>query len=392
MTRRPRIASLPKPVWLFAALVLLGLGAGLLSWLGPRPAPGPVAGAPAGGPPVTVAPPLAREVTEWAEFTGQVVAVDRVEVRARVGGYLTEIRFTDGQMVAKGDLLFIVDPRPYEIALAQARAKLDQAAGTKDYASRQLARAGELRRNDFVAASVLDQRTEESRGANATVAAALAAVRDAELNLQYTRIVAPVAGRVSARAVSVGNLVTGGTGVTQPTLLTTIVSQDPVHVVFDLTEAEYLAQARRGGDSPLLGQTAHVRLVDESGWPRQGRVDFVDNQIVRASGTLRVRAVLPTPDRLLVPGAFARVRRALGEPRPALLVPDSSIVTDQTRRLVMVVKDGVVQPRVVTLGPLQEGGLRVVRDGLAPDDQVVVNGLMRARPGARVTPQPGTIS
>jgi len=389
MPPRLRIPSVPKPAILVAGLVALGLAAGLASWLSRGDAP-PLAAA--AGPAVTVAAPLVRSVTDWAEFTGQFLAVDRVEVRARVGGTLTEIRFTDGQMVDKGDALFVIDPRPYEIALAQARARLDQAAGTKDLAARQLARAGELRRSDFVSASVLDQRTEESRGANATVTAAVAAVRDAELNLQFTRITAPVAGRISARQVSIGNLITAGATVSQPTLLTTIVSLDPIHFVFDLAEADFLAQARRRPREALLGQPVQIRLIDETGWPHAGSIDFVDNQFDRASGTIRVRARLANPDHLLVPGGFGRVRIALSEPHDALLVPESAIVVDQTRRLVMTVKDGVVQPRLVTLGPVQDGGLRVIATGLAPEDQVVINGLMRARPGARVTAQPGTIS
>jgi RND family efflux transporter MFP subunit len=390
MIKRIQIPSIPKPALLFAGLIALGIAAGAVSWLAPRSAPtAPAPGA--GGPAVTVAAPLVRSVTDWAEYTGQFVAVDRVEIRARVGGYLTEIRFTDGQRVERGEPLFQIDPRPYEIALAQARAKLDQAAGTKDFAGRQLVRAGELRRNDFVAASVLDQRTEESRGASATVEAARAAMRDAELNLQFTRITAPVSGRISARAVSIGNLISGGPTVSQPTLLTTIVSLDPIQFLFDLSEADFLAQARRDAQPPLIGQSVRLRLIDETGWPHEGRIDFIDNQFDRASGTIRVRAVLANPDRLLVPGGFGRVRLSVAAPHDAMLVPDAAIVTDQTRRMVMIVKDGVVQPRVVTLGPVQEDGLRVVVSGLAPDDMVVVNGLMRARPGAMVTPQPGTI-
>jgi len=384
--------SIPKPALFIAALVVLGVGAGLVSVFGSRPS-SPAAAAAAAGPVVTVATPLARTITDWAEITGQFRAVDSVEVRARVGGYLSEVRFSDGQMVSKGDLLFVIDPRPFEIAVVQARAKLDQAAGTKEYAGRQLVRAGELRRKDFVPESTLDQRTEESRGASATVEAARAALRDAELNLQFTRILAPVSGRIGARLVTPGNLITGGPTVSAPTLLATLVSLDPIYFSFELSEADFLAQVRRtrDGKPPMIGAAAPIRLMDETGWPRQGRIDFVDNQIDRKTGTIRVRAVLDNPDQNLVPGAFGRVRLAMSDPYEALLIPDAAMTTDQSRQLVMVVKDGTVVPTPVRLGPVQPDGLRVVREGLSPDDQVVVNGLMRARPGAKVTARLGTI-
>lgn len=393
MPSKPNGFSLPLPVLLVGGLALLGLAAGVVSLTQTQTAPAP---APAGGPPVTAAQPLTRTVTDWNDYTGQFTAIDYVEIRPRVSGYLNEIHFTDGQVVEKGDLLFVIDPRPYEIALASARAKLDQAQGTKEFAHRQLSRADELRRKDFVPESTLDQRTEESRGAGAVVEAARAAVRDAELNLQFTRITAPISGRISARQVSIGNLVTGGATITSATLLTTIVSQDPVYFSFDISEADYLAQVRRTrakadtGDSTLVGSIGKLRLMDETDWPREGKVDFVDNQMDKGSGTIRVRAVVANPDRSVKPGAFGHIRLAISDPYDALLVPDAAIVTDQSRKMVLTVKDGAVAPKVVTLGPVQEG-LRVVRAGLAPDDQVIINGLMRARPGAKVTAQPGTI-
>jgi len=388
----PPISSrfrLPLPVLLVGGLVLLGLGAGLISISGPSATPSQP---PAGGPPVTVSAPLARSVTDWNDYTGQFAAVDYVEIKARVSGYLTEVHFSDGQMVNKGDLLFVIDPRPYEIALASARAKLDQAAGTKEFAKRQLTRADELRRKDFVPESTLDQRTEESRGAGAVVEGARAAVRDAELNLMFTRVTAPITGRISAKQVSLGNLVSGGPTITSPTLLTTIVSQDPIYFSFDMSEADYQAQARRAATTgtPMVGTAARLRLMDETDWNREGKLDFIDNQIDRGSGTIRARAMMANADGALTPGAFGRLRLAASEPYQALLVPDTSIVTDQSRKLVMTVKDGTVVPKVIGLGPMQDG-LRVIRQGLAPDDQVIINGLMRARPGAKVTAQPGTI-
>ncbi len=395
MPNKPIAVSLSRPVLILAGIAVLAAAVGVTYLLKSSQAPGSGAQM-AGGPPVTVSAPLARPATDWSEYTGQFTAVDYVEVRPRVSGYLTEIHFTDGQLVQKGDLLFVIDPRPYEIALASARAKLDQAAGTKEFAKRQLTRADELRRKDFVPESMLDQRTEESRGAGAVVEAARAVMRDAELNLQFTRITAPVSGRISARGVSVGNLVSGGANIPSATLLTTIVSQDPIYFSFDMSEADYLVQMRRahartdGGETGFVGATARLRLMDETGWPREGRLDFIDNQIDRGSGTIRARAVVANTDRSVIPGAFGRVRLAASDPYDALLVPDTAIVTDQQRKLVMTVKDGTVVPKIVRPGPMQDG-LRVIRDGIGPDDQVIINGLMRARPGAKVTAQPGKI-
>lgn len=381
MDSSQRRFRVPRPMLLLGGLALVGVAAGVASFSSSSSGP---AGAPPAAPPVTVAQPLARQVTDWNDYTGQFAAQDYVEVRARVGGYLTEVHFTDGQMVGKGDLLFVIDPRPYEIALASARARLDQASGTREFARRQLARASELNRKEFVAESTLDQRTEESRGAGATAQAAIAAVRDAELNLQFTRITAPISGRISARQVSVGNLVTGGAGVSAPTLLTSIVSQDPIQMGFDVPEADFLALIRRG---PLVGAGVQLTVGGEQ---REGRIDFVDNQIDKGTGTIRIRALVDNPQGRIPPGAFARVRLAASEPYQALLVPDSAVATDQSRKLVMTVKDGAVTPKVVRLGP-KEGTLRVIREGLAPEDEVIINGLMRARPGTKVTAQPGKI-
>ncbi len=236
MRSQAKRSFLSRPVLVVLGIVVLaGAGWALLGYRGPVPAGGPGGG----GPPVTVAVPLARRVTDWREYTGQFAAVNLVDLRARVSGYLTEIHFTDGQMVNQGDLLFVIDPRPYEIALADARAKLTQASSSQVYAHRELSRAGVLQRKDFLSQSTLDQREQESQGAGAGVQMAQAAVRDAELNLQFTRIVAPISGRIGAHQVSVGNLIDGGGS--SPTLLTTIVSLDPIHFDFDMSEADYLA-------------------------------------------------------------------------------------------------------------------------------------------------------
>jgi len=371
---------LSRPL-VFSALAAIAVAA-LATWqFGGQPAQQAARGAPA----VTVAKPVAREVVDWNEYTGQFAAVEFVELRARVGGTLTEIHFTDGQMVKKGDLLFVIDPRPYEIALASAQARLDQAGSSQVFAHRQLGRAGELREKDFVSQSVVDQRVQESQGAGAGVTAARAAVRDADLNLEFTRIVAPVSGRVSTHEVSVGNLINANS-----TRLTTIVSLDPIHFDFDISEADYLG-LQRGALAEGKMPEVEIRLADETGWPRKGRLDFIDNQVDRGAGTIRARAVFDNADHFIAPGVFGRIRLAASAPYQALLVPDSSVITDQQRKLVMsVAADGTVVPKPVSLGPLVDG-LRVVRAGLGPDDQVVINGLMRARPGGKVTPQPGTI-
>lgn len=381
----------PVPLLLVAAVVTLGIGAGIYSFRSGGQAPAQTQ--PQGGPPVTVAQPLKRQITDWSEFTGQFTAVDYVELRARVSGYLTEIHFTDGQMVKQGDLLFVIDPRPYEIALVSARSKVTQAVASRDLASRQLNRAGELQKREFLAQSTLDQREAESRTAGAGQTAAQAAVREAELNLQFTRITAPISGRISARQISIGNLVTAGGSSGTGTLLTTIVSQDPLYFSFDMSEADFLAFQRSYGrvSGTDLAVPVSLRLMDETGWPHQGKLTFIDNQVDKNSGTIRARVTLDNADGMIAPGSFGRVRMPASAPYEALMIPDSAIMTDQNRKIVMTVTaDGTVAPRPVTLGPLADG-LRAVRGGLTGEEQIIINGLMRARPGAKVTPQPGKI-
>jgi RND family efflux transporter MFP subunit len=344
---------------------------------------------------VTVSAPLQRDIVEWDEFTGQFAAVDYVEIRARVSGYLTEIHFGDGDIVKQGDLLFVIDPRPFEIARESAQAQIAQAQARLDLANAQLQRTTELRRSDFAAQSTLDERRAEMRGAAAALDTAQAAMRSAELDLEFTRITAPVTGRISQHRVSIGNLVNGGSAGTT-TLLTTIVSLDPIHFLFDMSEADYLAYQRavaRGAlsstrESSLLTE---VRLTDEKTWTRQGILDFVDNSVDRSAGTIRARAVFANPDFFITPGQFGRLRLPGSERYPAILIPDSAVVTDQSRKIVMTIKDDdTVEPRLVRPGPMVDG-LRVIREGLGPKDRIIINGLVRARAGAKVTPQPGRI-
>jgi RND family efflux transporter MFP subunit len=353
------------------------------------------ADAPAAPPTVTVSQPIQRPLIESDEYTGQFAAKEYVEIRARVSGYLTEIHFEDGQIVKEGDLLFVIDPRPYEATLAAARAQLAQANAQVDLATRQLERSAELRKKDFEPASNYDQRVSDLKIATAAVESAKAAIRSAELNVGFTRIAAPLTGRISNHQVSVGNLVSGSDSATTPAL-TTIVSLDPIYFYFDMSEGDYLAYQRATAagklDEARDSSPVYVRLTDETEWPRRGVLNFIDNQVDRGAGTIRARATVPNPDFFLTPGQFGRIRIPASERYNAILIPDGAVVTDQSRKVVMTVKeDGTVEPKVVRPGPLTEDGLRIIRSGLAPTDRVIINGLVRARPGGKVTPQPGQI-
>lgn len=393
MTGRHRLPPFPRFILPAIILGIIAL-AGLL--LTPRPsARAQQQSAP---PAVTVSPPLKKQVVDWQTFTGQFAPVQYVEVRARVSGYLTELHFTDGQMVNKGDLLFVIDPRPYEIALASARAGVEQASASVELAKRQLVRGAELRQKDYLAQSDYDTRYQQEKVAEAALDVARARVRDAELNLEFTRVTAPVTGRISSRQVSIGNLISGGgtNGVTA-TLLTTIVSLDPIYFNFDMSEAEYLT-LQRAADKGQIPSTrdgkakVQLQLMDEAGWSHEGRLDFLDNQIDRSTGTIRARAVLDNPNLSITPGAFGHVRVPSTAPYDALLIPEAAVVTDQARKIVMTVaEDGTVAAKPVAVGQVTEG-LQVVRSGITADDKVIINGLMRARPGAKVAPQAGTIA
>jgi RND family efflux transporter MFP subunit len=391
----PRPRGVGVRVWLGITALLLAAGGGLtgLHRLGDTQATTAAAAPPP--PAVTVSAPLQRNVAASTTFTGQFSAVNHVEIRAQVGGYLSEIHFTDGQIVHQGDLLFVIDPRPYEIQLQQATAQQQTAAAQLDLANKQLARNTELRRSDVVSADVLDQRVQQQRAAQAALEQAKAAIRAAQLNLEFSRVTAPISGRISEHRVSIGSLINGGPSAGASTLLTTIVSLDPIHLDFDMSEADYLSYQRFLQSQHADGDFARpvdVRLSDEKGWPRHGVLDFVDNELDRGSGTIHARATLANPDLFIAPGQFARLRLPMSAPRPVLLVPDASLTTDQSRKIVMTVgADGTIVPKPVEIGQLSDG-LRVVTGGLTADDQVVINGLMRARPGAKVTPQPGAIA
>jgi len=340
-------------------------------------------------PAVTVAKPVKQMVTDQDEYVGRFVAVDEVEVRARVAGTLDAVHFKDGQIVTKGDLLFSIDRRPFENAAAQARANLVLARSNLAFAEGDLARAQQLLRDKAISEQVFDQRAQTKRNAEASVAANQAIVRQAELDLEFTEVRAPVAGRIGDRRVSPGNLVASGAGAT---LLATIVSTDPMRFEFTFDEASLLRydrSARQHAEQPVRGFSLSVklRLIDEPDFTHQGTMDFVDNVIERSTGTIRGRAFFDNKNELFVPGMFGRVQIPAGPPAEALLVPDAAIGTDQARKFVFVVEpDNSVKQAYVTLGQTV-GDMRVVREGLTPDSRVVVNGLMRVRPGVKVTPQ-----
>jgi RND family efflux transporter MFP subunit len=342
-------------------------------------------------PAVTVAKPVKRTIVDKDEYVGRFVAVDAVEVRARVSGYLEKVHFTDGQLVKQGDLLFTIDRRPFQNALDQARANLAQAKANLAFTEGDLTRAQQLVRDKTISEQVFEQRTQAKRTAEASVAANEAAVRQATLDLEFTELRAPVSGHIGDRRVSPGNLVTGGTS-GNTTLLATIVSTDPIRFEFTFDEASYLRYTRVAGmGKDIAAQSSKtpvaLKLLDEQGFPHQGSMDFVDNVIDRASGTIRGRAVFANPNGLFTPGMFARVQVPGSPPYEALLVPDVAIGTEQARKYVLVVDaENTARQRYVTLGQAAES-LRVIREGLQPDDRVVVNGLMRARAGQKVAPE-----
>jgi RND family efflux transporter MFP subunit len=349
--------------------------------------------APAAPPPptVTVGQPVKRNIVDFDEYVGRFVAVDAVEVRARVSGYLDRIHFTDGQLVKQGDLLFTIDRRPFQTALDQAKANLAQARANLAYAESDLARGTQLVREKTITEQTFDQRTQAKKVAEASVAAQEASVRQATLDFEFTELRAAVDGRIGDRRVSPGNLVAGGTSGT-PTLLATIVSIDPIRFEFTFDEASYLRYerlSRTGKD--VTGREGSVvvdlKLIDEKEFAHRGRMEFVDNVIDRSSGTIRGRAVFANPDGVLTPGMFGRIRVPGSPAYDALLLPDTAIGTDQTRKFVYVVgADNTVAQKFVTLGQI-EGDLRVIKTGIEAGDRVIVNGLMRARAGIKVTPQ-----
>jgi multidrug efflux system membrane fusion protein len=375
--------------WVIAALAASAIGSGC-DQPGESQAQAQNKGAP-GPPMVSVSKPLQREIVEWDEYTGRFDSVETVEVRARVSGYLTEVHFKDGQEVKPGDLLFVIDPRPFERSLEQARAELFQATTKVENTNLDVVRGKPLVERRIISEKTFDDRESLVREAQAAVKVAEAKVKTAELELSFTRITSPIAGRISRNQVSVGNWVSAG-GAVNTTLLTSIVSQDPIYIYFDVSENNYikykrLAERGEGPGAAELGARVEVALPDERGFPHKGRLDFLDNRLDQGTGTLRARAVLANVSGLFSPGMFGRVR-VTGSPNyTALLLPDEAIGTDQTNKFVFTVgEDGTVARRNIRLGPLIDG-LRVVREGLDNDHWVITRGVQRARPGQKVTPK-----
>ncbi len=351
-----------------------------------------------GGPPapaVTVASPLMQKIAQWDEYTGRFEAFENVDLRPRVSGYIDKIHFRDGQIVSRGDLLFSIDVRPYQLALDGANADVARARAQVVLAENEVERADGLVRNQTITQRDVDQRRANLSVARATQLSAESAQKTAALNVEWTQVRAPISGRVSDRRIDVGNLVAGGQA--GATLLTTIVSLDPIRFVFDASEADYIRYSRlsQTGQRASGRDTANpvqVRLSDETEWKRSGKMDFVDNQLNARSGTIRGRAVFENADQFLTPGTFGRMRLWGGD-FDALLVPDSSIVSDQARKIVLAIgPENKIVPKVVTLGPISNG-LRVIREGLTAQDRVVIDGLANpmVRPGATVNPKAGEI-
>ena len=348
--------------------------------------------APAPPPSVTVAEAVKRTVFDYDEYVGRFVAIDSVEIRARVSGYLDKIHFTDGQMVKQGDLLFTIDQRPFENALAQARANLQLAQSNLAYTEADFQRAQQLVKDKTITEQSYDQRAQAHRNAQASLSASQAAVKQAELDLQFSELRSPVNGRIGDRRVSRGNLIAGGTGGNATTLLATVVSIDPIRFEFTFDEASFLryeriAQSNRDVASRGAGVPIAIKLIDENDFDHPGRMDFVDNVIDRSTGTIRGRGVFENPKGLFTPGMFARVRVPGSPAYEALLIPDAAIGTEQTRKYVLAVgADNKVAQKYVTLGQATADNLRVIKTGIGPDDRVITSGLMRARPGMVVAP------
>ncbi|WP_407170669.1 efflux RND transporter periplasmic adaptor subunit [Bradyrhizobium sp. ORS 111] len=341
-------------------------------------------------PPVTVAQPAKRIVTDWDEFTGRFEAMEEVQVRARVGGFVNSVEFKDGAIVHAGDLLYTIDPRPFEAVALQAEGQLSDARAKAELAKRELDRGLSLVQTNAVSEQVVDQRRQALQAARAAETQAEGVLKAAQLNIEFTHVLAPITGRVSRHLVTPGNLVQGSEG--GATLLTSIVSLDPIYIYFDVDEATYQRNSKLWfeGKRPSSRDTPNpvqVALTGETKPSHEGKMDFLDNRLDVSTATLRSRAIIPNKDLSILPGQFGRVRIIGSSPYEALLIPDAAVVTDQSRKIVFVVKDDdTVEARPVVLGPLDEG-LRVIREGLKAEDRVIVDGIQRARVGAKVTPQ-----
>ncbi len=333
-------------------------------------------------PTVVIAHPLRQRLTDWNAYVGQFTSIDAVDLRPRVSGYLQRLYFRDGQMVRKGELLFLIDPRPYEAALGQAKGQTARARATLNNAEVELKRARLLFQAQAGSEQDVETRLAAEQQSKADLLAAIENQRAAQLNLDFTRIVAPLTGRISDRRVAPGNLVTADT-----TLLTSIVNQDPIRFEFQVSEALFLQQQRELGRARAIGDPVDIRLQDEPSYRQHGRLEFIDNALDNNSGIIRLRAVVPNRQGFLTPGLFGHARLPGTATYDGILVPDGAVAQDQNRQTAMVVgRDAVMRVRAVTTGPLVQG-LRVVRSGIGPGDYVVIQGGTKAKPGAKVSPR-----
>ncbi|MGY3618322.1 efflux RND transporter periplasmic adaptor subunit [Bradyrhizobium sp. USDA 10063] len=378
-----------KRVRVIALLVLVV--ALLLAWLAIRYlGRGPQSGPAATDPTVEVAQPLQKDAVEWDAYIGRFEASRTVQVRPRVSGQLIGVHFRDGTIVQPGQLLFTIDPRPYETALAQARAELASARSDLELARINAERAARLRPSDAIAQSEADNRNARVGATAAAVEAAEAVVRARELDVEFTEVRAPIGGLISDRRVDAGNQVTAATG-NAGTLLTTINALDPIYFSFNSSEALYL-KTKRARDTGAQPSPVEIRLQDEAAYQWRGALDFTDNGLDPRSGTIRGRVTVANPDLFLTPGMFGDMRLAIADTRRALLVPDTAVSSDLTRKIVLVVgPNNVVAARTVELGALVDG-LRITRAGLKPDDRIVVSGVQLVQPGQRVQVRPGSIT
>ncbi len=346
-------------------------------------------------PTVSVSSPIQKRITQWDEYTGRFEAAEQVEVRPRVSGFIEKIHFRDGQPVKKGDLLFTIDQRPYQLTVDVAKAEVLRAKAQVQLAENEVERGEGLTRNQVITVREVDTRRSNLIVARASQQSAEANLKTAELNLEWTQVRAPISGRASDKRIDIGNLVAGGQSGT--TLLTTIVSLDPIHFIFDASEADYLRYSRQAssGDRPSsrdVSNPVEVKLADETRFAHAGKMNFVDNQLNARAGTIRGRAVFDNKDEFLTPGIFGRLRLYSGD-IDALLLPDTALVSDQTSKVVFTVgPDNKIVPKPVIQGPMVDG-LRVIKSGLTTADKVVINGIANpmVRPGAVVNPQQGEI-
>jgi RND family efflux transporter MFP subunit len=372
--------------WAISVAALSLVAAGVIE--GPRLLASPPAEVIAVSPPaVSVAVPVQRSLATRVQFLGQFSAVQNVELRPQVGGALTQIGFKDGDIVQKGDLLFQIDPTPYEIKLSEATAQLETAHSRLDLAKQEFFRADSLKKTGYGSIEIADQRAAEQRAAQAAVNNAEASIRDAQFDLDHTRITAPFTGRIGTHQVSIGNLISGSrAGTTPTTLLATLVSTDSIYLNFDMSEADYMTFLRNRHEGAAVSDKVQVSLADEKTFTHEGMLDFIDNTLDRSSGTIHARATIRNSDGLLTPGGFARVRLEVAPPSPTFLLPDVAVLPDQSEHIVMTVgPTNVVTAKHVQVGDLRNG-LRVIHSGLDASDRVIVDNIPVVHVGATVAP------